>query len=79
MNWQEIAIAALSVLSVLFGAVLRTLWDATQKLTDNVHQLEKDLPETYLRRDDFKTHSERVEALIQRVIDKLDGKVDKPQ
>lgn len=78
MNWQEVAIGALSILSVLFGAVLRTLWDATQKLTDNVHQLEKELPETYLRRDDFKAHSERVETLIQRVIDKLEAKADKP-
>jgi hypothetical protein len=77
VDWQSIAIGVLSILLVLFGAVLRALWDATQKLATNVHQIEKDLPETYMRRDDFKSHADRVESLIQRLIDKLDGKVDK--
>jgi Neuraminidase (sialidase) len=77
MDWQAAAIGVLSVLLVLFGAVLRALWEATQKLASNVHQIEKDLPETYMRRDDFKNHADRVESLIQRLIDKLDGKVDK--
>jgi hypothetical protein len=78
MNWQDVAIGTMSVLLVLFGAVLRTLWDATQKLTADVHQIEKDMPETYVRRDDFKSHADRIESMIQRLIDKLDGKVDKP-
>jgi hypothetical protein len=77
MDWQALAIGTLSVLLVLFGAVLRALWEATQKLAANVHQIEKDLPETYMRRDDFKTHADRVESLIQRLIDKIDGKADK--
>jgi hypothetical protein len=77
MDWQAIAIGALSVLSVLFGAVLKTLWDATQRLTDNVRQIEHYLPETYLRKDDFRPHADRIEQLIQRLIDKLDGKADK--
>jgi predicted transcriptional regulator len=77
LDWQAIAIGALSVLSMLFGAVLKTLWAATQALAANVHQIEKALPETYMRRDDFRSHAERVEVLIQRLIDKLDGKADK--
>jgi hypothetical protein len=77
MEWQSLAIGTLSVLLVLFGAVLRALWDATQKLAANVHQIETALPETYMRRDDFRTHADRVEQLIQRLIDKLDGKADK--
>jgi hypothetical protein len=77
MDWQALAIGTLSVLLVLFGAILRALWDATQKLAINVHQIEASLPETYMRRDDFKNHADRVETLIQRLIDKLDGKADK--
>lgn len=77
MDWQNIAIGALSVLSILFGAVLRTLWDATQKLTENVHMIEQDLPNKYVRRDDFAAHASRIESSVQRLIDKLDGKVDK--
>jgi hypothetical protein len=77
LDWQAIALGALSVISMLFGAVLKTLWAATQALAANVHQIEKALPETYMRRDDFRAHAERVEGLIQRLIDKLDGKADK--
>lgn len=70
MDWQDVATAAMYVLFAILGAVVRTLWDA-------VREIEKNLPEVYVRRDDFKSHADRIEGAIQRLIDKLDEKADK--
>lgn len=77
MDWQAIAIGALSLLSVLFGIVLRTIWDATQKLANDLVEIEKELPDKYVRRDDFATFREELMAVLMRIESKLDGKADK--
>jgi len=37
-----------------FGWVLKVVWDAIQDLKKDIRQIERDLPEVYVRRDDFK-------------------------
>ena len=37
-----------------FGWVLKVVWDAIQDLKKDMRQIERDLPEVYVRRDDFK-------------------------
>jgi hypothetical protein len=37
-----------------FGWVLKVIWDAIQDLKRDMRQIERDLPEVYVRRDDFK-------------------------
>jgi hypothetical protein len=37
-----------------FGWVLKVVWDAIQELKKDIRQIERDLPEVYVRRDDFK-------------------------
>lgn len=37
-----------------FGWVLKVLWDAIQGLKKDMKQIERDLPEVYVRKDDFK-------------------------
>lgn len=37
-----------------FGWVLKVIWDAIQELKKDMRQIERDLPEVYVRRDDFK-------------------------
>jgi len=69
-GWHWVATVASYGLIGIAGWLIRSLWDA-------VRTIEKDLPATYVRRDDFKAHADRVEAAIQRLIDKLDGKADK--
>jgi hypothetical protein len=37
-----------------FGWVLKVIWDAIKELKADMKQIERDLPEVYVRRDDFK-------------------------
>jgi septation ring formation regulator EzrA len=37
-----------------FGWVLKVIWDAIKELKADMKQIERDLPEIYVRKDDFK-------------------------
>jgi hypothetical protein len=37
------------------GWVLKVVWDAIKELKADMKQIERDLPEVYVRKDDFKT------------------------
>ena len=65
--------AALSVL----GWFARQLWDAMRELRADLHTLEINLPENYVKRSDLDKRMERIEDMFQRIYDKLDAKADK--
>lgn len=60
-----------------FGWFARQLWEAVQELRRDVHQIEVDLPRSYVRKDEFTDTMKRIESIVERIFDKLDGKVDK--
>ena len=64
------------VLSVL-GWFARQLWDAVQTLKADVKQIEVDLPTHYLRKDEFENKLDKIEAMLEKIFDKLDHKMDK--
>jgi hypothetical protein len=65
--------AALSV----FGGFARQVWDARKELRADLHVLEVNLPEKYVKKDDIDRRMEHIESMFQRIYDKLDAKADK--
>jgi len=70
------------------GWVLKIIWDAITNLKDDIRQIERDLPEVYVRRDDFKEAVKelktdmkegfnKVDATLALLFKKLDGKEPK--
>jgi len=59
------------------GWFARQLWDAVQKLKEDVHQIEVDLPKNYVVKDDLDKRMKHIEDMFQRIYDKLDNKADK--
>lgn len=55
----------------------RVIWDGLQKLKEDIHQIEVDLPKSYISKDDFNKTMKHIEDMFQRIYDKLDGKADK--
>lgn len=47
-NW------AVGLCGFLGGWVLKVIWDAVKELKADIRQIEKDLPEVYVRKDNFK-------------------------
>jgi chaperonin cofactor prefoldin len=73
-----------SLLNLLFGSGLsvvgwfaRQLWDATQSLKHDVSQLELSVAENYVKKVDINTRFDKMEAMLEKLYDKLDHKADK--
>ena len=67
------------------GWMLKVVWDAIQDLKKDIRQIERDLPEVYVRRDDFKDAVKEikedmkagfnsVDATLRLIFKKLDEK-----
>lgn len=74
----------LGILGFVLMGLSKVIWDTLSRLradmaslSGSVAEIEKKLPETYVRRDDFKAHADRVLQVLDRIEAKLDGKVDK--
>lgn len=72
------------LINVAIGAVLagigwwaRVVWDSLQKLKDDLHEIEIDLPKSYVSKDEFHDTMNRIENIVQKIFDKIDGKMDK--
>ena len=66
------------------GFLLRSVLDSIKELksTDDVlhkrvTELASDIPATYVRRDDFIQHLNRIENTLARIEEKIDEKADK--
>jgi hypothetical protein len=77
MDWQNFSIGLLSVLSASYGWFISGIVRDQRALEKSIADFKDAIAEKYVRKDDFKIHAERIESLVQRLIDKLDGKVDK--
>jgi hypothetical protein len=55
----------------------RVIWESVQRLKEDLHSIEVDLPKSYVTKDDFNQTMKHIENMVQRIYDKLDGKADK--
>lgn len=84
MDWQIIInIVAGASLSGM-GWFARQLWDAVQKLKDDMSKLELSVSDNYVKKSDvhsikvdINTRFDRLEMLMDKVYDKLDNKADR--
>ena len=65
--------AALAVI----GWFARSIYDAVNQLRKDLHEIEVDLPKSYVAKDDFNITMKHIEDMFQRIYDKLDAKADK--
>jgi cobalamin biosynthesis Co2+ chelatase CbiK len=72
--WVNIVAA---VMMGVGGWLGRTLWEAVEKLKNDIHEIEVGLPSNYLRKDEFQESMREIKDMLIRISDKLDGKVDK--
>lgn len=73
-----------SILNIVIGIVLsvggwfvRQMWDAVNKLKDDLNRIEVAMPTHYVRKDDMEARFDRIEALLDKLYEKLDSKQDK--
>lgn len=77
MDPQSLINVAGGIILAGIGWWARVIWDSLQKLKEDLHQVEVDLPKGYVSKDDFHKTMRHIEDMFQRIYDKIDGKADK--
>jgi predicted amidophosphoribosyltransferase len=77
MEWQQIINLAFGVTLPVAGWFFRQLWDAVQKLKDDIKKIEIDLPTSYVKKTELESQYNKIEAMLEKIWDRLDQKVDK--
>lgn len=66
-NW------VVGVCGFLGGWVLKVVWDAIKELKTDIRQIERDLPEVYVRKDDFKEAIREIKQDMKDGFNKIDS------
>jgi predicted negative regulator of RcsB-dependent stress response len=77
MDPQSLINIAAGLAIAIGGWFARQVWDSVQRLKEDLHSIEVDLPKSYVTKDDFNQTMKHIENMVQRIYDKLDGKADK--
>jgi hypothetical protein len=77
MDWQLLFNLIGTAVMATIGWFARQLWDTEQDLKEDIKNIEVDLPTNYVRRVDIDAQFNKLEASLQRILDKLDQKADK--
>ena len=59
------------------GWFAREIWGAVKELRKDLHEIEVDLPKSYVSKLDMDKRMDHIEDMFKRIYDKLDGKADK--
>ena len=73
-TWVNIIATIAIAVGGWFG---RSLWDAVDKLKNDLHQIEVDLPNNYIQKNQFSEGMKEIKEMLIRISEKLDGKADK--
>lgn len=77
MDFQFFFNTVLGAALMVIGWFARQLWDATQKLKEDVSDLELNMSENYVKKIDITSRFDKIESILERLFDKLESKQDK--
>jgi hypothetical protein len=84
MDWQTIINIGAGALLGVGGWFARQLWDSVKELKTDISQIRLHMSENYVKKSevenfkfDMDKRFDRIEVLLDKLFEKLDGKVDK--
>ena len=77
MDSQDIFNAAITLSGAFGGWILKTIWDAIKDLKTEVKELNREVNQDFVRREDFKDSMTDIKEMLNKIFDKLDNKADK--
>ena len=77
MDWQSILNLALGAVCGSLGWFARELWVAVQALKDDLYKLREEIARDYIPKTEFSSFRLELFALLHRIEDKVDKKLDK--
>jgi uncharacterized protein YoxC len=77
MESQDLFNAAITLSGAFGGWILKTIWDAIRDLKTEVKELNREVNQDFVRREDFKDSVADIKEMLNKIFDKLDNKADK--
>lgn len=77
MDYQTLFNIAVGSVVAAIGWFARALWDAVASLREDLHSLERELPKTYLAKDEFKEGIREIKDILNEMFRKIDDLKDK--
>jgi len=84
MDWQILINIGLGSFIAVVGWFSREIWDSLKELRKDLHHIEKNLPEVYVRRDELKevrqemtARFDKLDSMMSQFFDRLNDKADK--
>jgi len=68
---------AITLCGALGGWILKTIWDAIKEIKRDVKELNREVNQDFVRKDDFKDAVKDIKDMLGKIFDRLDSKVDK--
>jgi hypothetical protein len=59
------------------GWMLKIIFEAIGELKKDIKELNREINEDFLRKDDYRVDINDIKAMLNRIFEKLDNKVDK--
>ncbi|MFX8860314.1 hypothetical protein ABTM70_19310, partial [Acinetobacter baumannii] len=67
----------LSVVLALISWFASQMWSAVRELKEDLANLKVEIPTKYAQKDDLEKSFNRINTMLDKIFDKLDGKADK--
>ena len=77
MDSQDLFNAAITLSGAFGGWILKTIWEAIKDLKTEVKELNREVNQDFVRREDFKDSVADIKEMLNKIFDKLDNKADK--
>ena len=77
MDVQYIVDGVIALTSAVFGWLFKIVWDAIKELQRDMKETNQTIHEQYVRKDDYRIDMAEIKGMFNRIMDKLDNKVDK--
>jgi len=77
VDWQLFINLAGGAILTAIGWWCREIWDSVKALKEDIKKIEVELPTHYVQKVDINSRFDKIDNVLERIFDRLDGKVDK--
>jgi len=77
MDWHEIAMGAITLVMTIIGWGLIRLFTKIDELEDDMQDFRSGIYQRYVQREDYRADVAEIKAMLGKIFDKLDEKMDK--
>lgn len=77
MDLQSVIDIVTGVVGAVLGWFVKIIWDAIKELQTDMKETTHTLHENYVRKDDYRIEMAEIKGMFNRIMDKLEQKVDK--